>query len=125
MNRGVVCGIIFAVIVIGAVLSLMLIDHSTEHFLELIDSVTSAYESGDIDRTEEEISVLEKHWEKHYKRLSFLVPSGVLGDISHDIARLRYLCRSRTDDFIAECRGIRYRITLVRESQLPKLLAVF
>ncbi|MBR6874231.1 MAG: DUF4363 family protein [Ruminococcus sp.] len=124
MNRAVVCGVLMAVIAAVSVGSVVMLDRSTEHILGLIDAVTEAGESGTPEEVEDTIAALEDYWRGHYIRLSVIVQTGALNDISYALAKLRPLYAHNADDFIAECRGIRRWVELICEGQLPRVYSV-
>ena len=124
MNRTAICAVLIAVICIASAGSLFIIDRSTDRLFTLIDGVIDAGEHGTAEDVEAAVSELEDHWAKHYLKLSYLVQTGPLNDISYAVAKLRPLYAHSADDFIAECRGIRYWAALICESQLPSLHSV-
>ncbi len=124
MNRAVVCAVLILVIAAASTGALLLLDRSTDRVFELIDNVILAGEQGTDDDVEAAIDELEGFWKEHYIRLSYLVQNNALNDISYAVAKLRPLYEYNADDFIAECRGIRYWVSLIYESQLPKLHSI-
>lgn len=117
MSRTWVCAVIVAVTALTSVLTLGALESSTEGMLELIDRVIASAEDGSAEETEKALSELERGWQEHYFKLSFLVQSGPLRDISYNTAKLRGLYEKGADDFIAECEGIRKQVQQVLESQ--------
>jgi hypothetical protein len=113
------------IILAGSVLSLFFVSRSTERFTELTDRITAACESGDMLGAEQEISRFEKEWEQKRDKLSLIVPSDQLAEISCTVARLRHLCSHCCEDLPAECGCLRRRVSLILESQFPRLLSVF
>ena len=125
MSRAGICGIIVAVTAAVSVWTLGVLKGSTAGVIEAIDRVIEAAESGDSGKTERALDELEDCWREHYLKLSFLVQSGALGDISYAAAKLRGLYENGADDFIAECEGIKAAVRLVLESQEPRAQSVF
>ena len=115
MSRAWVCAVIVAVIAAASVLTLEMLESSTEGVLELIDGVIASAEGGDRQATEGALDEFERGWEEHCYKLSFFVQSGPLGEISYNAAKLRALYENGADDFIAECQGIRRSVEYVLE----------
>lgn len=124
MNRTAICAVLIALIAAASVGSLLIIDRSTDKLFALIDEVIDAGEHGTANEVEKAVAELEDHWARHYLRLSCLVQTGPLNDISYAVAKLRPLYAHSADDFIAECRGIRYWASLISESQQPNLHSI-
>ena len=125
MNRAVICGILFGVIMVGSLFSLLTVKHSTEEFKSRIDMITEACETGDMRAAAREIAELEDRWRQERKKLSVVVPSDQLTEISCAVAKLGYLCSHSCEDLTAECGSLRRRVASVLDSQMPHLFSIF
>ncbi|SDB29924.1 protein of unknown function [Ruminococcaceae bacterium FB2012] len=124
MNRAWICGIIMAVTAAMSVISLHILEDSTERVIGLIDEVIASAKAGDASETERALDEFDSYWKEYGSTLSCLVQTTALGDVSCAAAKLRALYEAGADDLIAECEGIRSAAELIISSQEPKLQSI-
>lgn len=124
MKRVYICIGIFCAIIAVSIFSLFVLEKSNDELFSRIDEITELYEKGS-DETSEKIKELEKFWRKYYIRISFVAQSSTLDDISYSVAKLSPMLDEDSDEFVSECKSIRYWAYLVYISQFPYLHSVF
>ncbi|WP_124098060.1 DUF4363 family protein [Ruminococcus sp. Marseille-P6503] len=124
MKRVYICMGIFALIIGISVYSLCILKKSNEELYSRIDEIIELHEGGDTDKTAEKVAQLEQFWKGYYVRISFIARSSTLDDISYSVAKLAPLLKEDSDEFVSECKSVRYWAYLVYSNQLPRLYSV-
>lgn len=123
MKRVYVCIAIILAMIAASTISLIMLKKSNDILFEQIDSIIIDHSSGkDVSK---QVDELEKYWRSYYIKFSFIAQSSTLDDISYSVAKLEPLLKDDSDEFISECRSIRYWAYLVYDSQFPTLHSVF
>ena len=123
MKRVYICIGIFSLIIGISVYSLCIMKNSNEELYSRIDEIICLHEDKS-EETADKVAELEDFWEKYYIRISFVARSSTLDDISYSVIKLAPLLDEDSDEFISECKSIRYWAYLIYNSQFPYLHSV-
>ena len=110
MARTVICMVIMAVLTAASIGAAIYTDTRC-----IIDEVISSEGEGSQGQITESLDSLEREWDKSYKGFSFIAQREMINDISFELSQLRERYTRGSDDFIAECRGVRDRLIRLRE----------
>jgi len=123
MKRIVLCITILGTIIAVSVFSLFVLHKNNTRLIEMLDDVIEAYDNAP-DEVSEKVDGIEQYWEDYYIRISFLVQSSTLDNISYSVARLGSMYEQDSDEFVSECESIKYWVKRVYDSQFPHFYSV-
>ncbi|MBR1393788.1 MAG: DUF4363 family protein [Ruminococcus sp.] len=115
MARTVICMVIMAVLTAASIGAAIYTDTRCDELISIIDEVISSEGEGSQGQITESLDSLEREWDKSYKGFSFIAQREMINDISFELSQLRERYTRGSDDFIAECRGVRDRLIRLRE----------
>lgn len=124
MKRITLCIGILCAIIIVSVTSLFMLNKNNKILIDKIDEIIDLYNQ-ESDKVSEKVSDLENYWEDYYIRISFVVQSLTLDDISYSVEKLTPLYEQDSDEFISECESIKYWVQRVYDSQFPHFYSIF
>lgn len=124
MARTVICAVIMLVLTAASVGAAVYSDKSCTGLIGLVDEVIASEREKDFQRLDSSLDRLEREWDKSYRAFSFIVQTEIINDISYELSQLRERYSRGSDDFIAECMGVRDRLVRLREMELPVLFGI-
>ncbi|NLZ46001.1 MAG: DUF4363 family protein [Clostridiales bacterium] len=125
MKRVIICSIILATIITQSIISLAILRHKNNEFSDLIDQAVTLNQSGQQDKALEKTKEVYDYWQDYYKKISFLIQSSKLDNISYSVAKLKPLLEMDSEDFFAECSMIKVGIIVIYDSEYPHFYSVF
>lgn len=119
MKRLILCAVIIAVIIAGAMMSVASIKKKNNILISKLNEAIKLADDGEKEQALDAVRDLNDYWTDYYIKISFLVESSRLDDISTSVAKLRPLLEKDSEEFFSECEVIRFGVTLVYDSELP------
>lgn len=124
MKRIAICLGIIAAVLIGSVFTLHSMSRSNLEVFDRVDDIIQLYGENSAE-VKSEIEELEQCWEECYVWYSYYTPSAALDDVSYSVAKLNAIYENQSDEFIAECESIKYRIQRIYDRQFPHFHSIF
>ena len=88
---------------------------------EKVDEAMSQWEDQTPDRTIKTVHEIQECWSKYYKIMAVIIRNDKLQNISSSVSKLQPLLKFNNDEFYSECESIKYSLSLIYESELPRL----
>lgn len=124
MKRITLCLGIIAAIFVGSFFSLHFMDKNNCEIFDRVNEIERLYSEDSAD-IKSEIKGFEECWEKYYVRYSYYTPSATLDEVSYSVAKLSAIYENQSDEFIAECESIKYRVQRIYDRQFPHFHSIF
>lgn len=121
---GLCSGILLAILTCGIIL-LMILNSYNSQLNNKLDEALALWQDKKTDQATVKVEEIETFWNKYYTNISFMVQTDKMEHISASVAKLKPLLKSGSDEFYSECESIRFAVSLIYDSQMPRLHSIF
>lgn len=124
MKRFYLCCVILLTVILSSCFLLHQLHEYTDTLTQKIDE---ACELAEKEKTEDALNKVEeinRFFEKYYIRMSLIVQSEKLNEISDSISKLHSLLQYNSEEFFSECNDIKSDIKLIYDSQYPSFHSI-
>lgn len=125
MKRVVICFIILLTIIVQSIISLSILKHKNNELSALIDQAVDFAQKGEQEQAIEKTQEVYDYWQDYFTKVSYLIQTSKLENISYSIAKLQPLLVNNSEEFYAECSMIKLGIKGIYNSEFPHLYSVF
>lgn len=121
----VICFIILLTIIVQSIISLSILKHKNNELSALIDQAVDFAQKGEQEQAIEKTQEVYDYWQDYFTKVSYLIQTSKLENISYSIAKLQPLLVNNSEEFYAECSMIKLGIKGIYNSEFPHLYSVF
>ena len=108
-----------------SIISLSILKHKNNELSALIDQAVDFAQKGDQEQAIEKTQEVYDYWQDYFTKVSYLIQTSKLENISYSIAKLQPLLANNSEEFYAECSMIKLGIKGIYNSEFPHLYSVF
>ncbi len=124
MKRFIFSCCFIVIIIIFAVFELHQVKEYNDTLIKKIDTAQELLENNKTDDALKKVEDIKRFWNKYYIKMSFIVQSSKLNEISVSVSKLDSLLKSESDEFDSECEYIEFSLRLIYDSQFPSLHSI-
>ena len=124
MKRFYLCCVILLTVILSSCFLLHQLHEYTDTLTQKIDEACELAEKEKTEDTLNKVEEINRFFEKYYIRMSLIVQSEKLNEISDSISKLHSLLQYNSEEFFSECNDIKSDIKLIYDSQYPSFHSI-